>query len=223
MAAGLPARGVGAAGPDGGLPRRSRDLTPWLVGAITVLVLFVFLLYPIAKTMLSSFVPQGEALSLRNLSLSNFERFWTSPLYKSALRNSLVVSLTTTLIATLLALPAAYALARIRIDQMVEWCLLWLGIPALDLAITTFYLRGGDEAPEVALREGYASIAPLPDVSPVDFEAVVASRQLLLANSMLTTSTSQLRAMARTYLPTSVDRLQHWLETGHFTRQPPEG
>ena len=115
MAAGLPARGVGAAGPDGGLPRRSRDLTPWLVGAITVLVLFVFLLYPIAKTMLSSFVPQGEALSLRNLSLSNFERFWTSPLYKSALRNSLVVSLTTTLIATLLALPAAYALARIRI------------------------------------------------------------------------------------------------------------
>jgi len=98
-----------------------------------------------------------------------------------------------------------------------------LGIPALDLAITTFYLRGGDEAPEVALREGYASIAPLPDVSPVDFEAVVASRQLLLANSMLTTSTSQLRAMARTYLPTSVDRLQHWLETGHFTRQPPEG
>src|SRR5690606_13711815 len=90
-------------------------MTPWLVGAITVLVLFVFLLYPIAKTMLSSFVPQGEALSLRNLSLSNFERFWTSPLYKSALRNSLVVSLTTTFFATLLALPAAYAMARIRI------------------------------------------------------------------------------------------------------------
>ena len=31
------------------------------------------------------------------------------------------------------------ALARIRIDQMVEWCLLWLGIPALvNLGIIIF-------------------------------------------------------------------------------------
>src|SRR5690606_10009016 len=77
------------------LTRRGRDLTPLLVGIITVLVLFVFLVYPLAKTMLSSFVPQGEALSLGNLSLANFERFWKSPLYMSALRNSLVVSLAT--------------------------------------------------------------------------------------------------------------------------------
>ena len=62
MAAGLPARTVGGPAPsDGRLRRRSRDLTPWLVGAITVLVLFVFLLYPIAKTMLSSFVPQAKS------------------------------------------------------------------------------------------------------------------------------------------------------------------
>ena len=94
--------------------RRRRDLTPLLVGLITALVLFVFLVYPIGKTMLSSFVPQGEALSLGNLSLSNFERFWQSPLYMSALRNSLVVSLSTTFFATLLALPAAYAMARIK-------------------------------------------------------------------------------------------------------------
>ncbi|MCK0112976.1 phosphotransferase [Ornithinimicrobium sp. F0845] len=94
-----------------------------------------------------------------------------------------------------------------------------LGIPALDLAISTFYLRGDDEAPEVAMRAGYASIAPLPEVSTEDFEAIVASRQLLLANSILASSTTQLRAMARTYLPATVDRLRHWLETGHFTRQ----
>ncbi len=96
-------------------PARRRDLTPLLVGVVTALVLFVFLVYPIGKTMLSSLVPQGEALSFSNLSLGNFERFWTSPLYRSALRNSLVVSLSATLFATLLALPAAYAVARIRI------------------------------------------------------------------------------------------------------------
>lgn len=94
---------------------RRRDLTPLLVGVVTALVLFVFLVYPIGKTMLSSLVPQGEALSIANVSLGNFERFWTSPLYRSALRNSLVVSLAATLFATLLALPAAYAVARIKI------------------------------------------------------------------------------------------------------------
>lgn len=97
-----------------------------------------------------------------------------------------------------------------------------LGVPALDLAITTFYLRGGDEAPEAALRAGYAEVAPLPEILPADFEALVASRQLLLANSMLTTSTTQFREMAATYLPTSVVRLRHWLETGHFTRDVPD-
>src|SRR5690606_3202156 len=96
-------------------PPRRRDLTPLLVGVVTALVLFVFLVYPIGKTMLSSLVPQGDALAFSNLSLSNFERFWTSPLYRSALRNSLVVSLSATLFATLLALPAAYAVARIKI------------------------------------------------------------------------------------------------------------
>lgn len=96
-------------------PPRRRDLLPVVVGAVTGVILVTLLVYPIGKSLLSSFVPQGEALTLGNLTLSNFSRFFTSPLYKSALRNSVVVSLATTLIATLLALPAAYAMARVRI------------------------------------------------------------------------------------------------------------
>lgn len=95
--------------------RARRDTFPLIVGLVTGAVLLVLLVYPIGKSLLSSFVPQGEALSFGNLTLSNFERFVTSPLYKSALRNSVFVSLVTTLVATLLALPAAYAMARIRI------------------------------------------------------------------------------------------------------------
>ncbi|WP_161958478.1 phosphotransferase enzyme family protein [Ornithinimicrobium cavernae] len=98
-----------------------------------------------------------------------------------------------------------------------------LGVPALDLAISIFYLRGGDEAAETQLRAGYETVGPLPDISPDDLEALVAARQLLLANALLNSSTSQLREMARTYLPTSVDRLAHWLATGHFTRAVPSG
>src|SRR5690554_28075 len=94
---------------------RRRDWTPWIVGAITALVLGLFLLYPIGKMMLSSFVRQGDDLSIWNLTFHNFTRFFTSPLYKQAFLNSLVVSLSTTVIATLIALPAAYAVARIQI------------------------------------------------------------------------------------------------------------
>jgi iron(III) transport system permease protein len=92
-----------------------RDWTPWIVGLITAAVLGLFLLYPIGKTLLSSFVKQGDALTWSNLTFHNFTRFFTSPMYKQAFLNSLVVSVSSTVLATLLALPAAYAVARIRI------------------------------------------------------------------------------------------------------------
>jgi Ser/Thr protein kinase RdoA (MazF antagonist) len=96
-----------------------------------------------------------------------------------------------------------------------------LGLPALDLAITTFYLRGEDPALEAALTAGYADVAPLPDVDPAHFEAMVAARQLLLANALLASSTADLRQEAGSYHGVAVSRLRHWLDTGTFTRMPP--
>lgn len=93
-----------------------------------------------------------------------------------------------------------------------------LGLPVLDLAIAAFYLRGGDPAPEQALRAGYAEVAPVPEIGRADFEALVAARQLLLANSLLTITTAELRSEAERYLVVTVERLRHWLETGVFTR-----
>jgi Ser/Thr protein kinase RdoA (MazF antagonist) len=92
------------------------------------------------------------------------------------------------------------------------------GVPALDLAISTFYLRTGDGAVEDALRTGYAEVRDLPDVTDEQFEALVASRQLLLANSLLSSSTASLRADAADYLDVTVARLREWHATGRFTR-----
>ncbi|GEK79458.1 phosphotransferase enzyme family protein [Agrococcus baldri] len=94
-----------------------------------------------------------------------------------------------------------------------------LGLPVLDLAISTFYLRGQDPVLEAALREGYAAVAPLPVIEAADFEALVASRQLLLANAMLAMSTAELRARSAEYAQTSIGRLRRWLDTGAFTRE----
>ncbi|GAA5160110.1 phosphotransferase enzyme family protein [Ornithinimicrobium tianjinense] len=96
-----------------------------------------------------------------------------------------------------------------------------LGTPAYDLSVTTFYLRRGDGATEESVRAGYAEVAPLPHAAGDDFEAMVASRQLLLGNDLLGSSTAALRAQSQTYLVRSVDRLRHWLETGHFSLTPP--
>lgn len=100
-----------------------------------------------------------------------------------------------------------------------------LGVPALDLAICAFYLRGGEDEGvlEDALREGYAAVRPLPDVAWADHEALVAARQLLLANSLLASTTANQRSEAEAYLRITGDRLRHWLGTGRFTRAVPAG
>lgn len=95
-----------------------------------------------------------------------------------------------------------------------------LGVPALDLAVATFYLRDGtmeSAAVERALREGYAEIAELPDIDEVAFEGLIACRQLLLANSLLTSSNAEFRAESLPYLEVTLDRLGRFLETGRFT------
>jgi Ser/Thr protein kinase RdoA (MazF antagonist) len=94
-----------------------------------------------------------------------------------------------------------------------------IGMPIVDLAVATFYLRRGDHALEDSLRAGYAEIAELPPGGE-HLEALVASRQLLLANSLLTTSTSRWRAQAVEYLSTTVARLTHWMGSGTFLLDP---
>jgi Ser/Thr protein kinase RdoA (MazF antagonist) len=94
-----------------------------------------------------------------------------------------------------------------------------VGAPVLDLAIATFYVRDSDPAVERALREGYAEVAPLP-IGTEHVEALLGARQLLLANSLLTTTTAQWRSRAVEYLGTTVERLARWTATGRFVLDP---
>jgi Ser/Thr protein kinase RdoA (MazF antagonist) len=93
-----------------------------------------------------------------------------------------------------------------------------LGVPLLDLAIATFYLRDGHDEREQALQAGYAEVRPLPDADPNHLEGLIAARQLLLANTLLASGTASLRNDARDYLGVTVRRLQAWFETGRFVR-----
>lgn len=95
-----------------------------------------------------------------------------------------------------------------------------LALPAVDLAVATFYLRDGEPSREAALREGYAAVRPLPEEPPEHVEAFVAARQLLLANSLLASTTAGLRADAERYLEIARARLRGWLDAGRFVLDP---
>ncbi len=95
--------------------RRRIDWLPYAIGALTIFVLVAFLLYPIVKTVMFSFVKSGEELAFANLTLDNFRRFVEASTYQNALWHSIEVGVLTTIVSTMLALPAAYAMARVPI------------------------------------------------------------------------------------------------------------
>lgn len=91
------------------------DFTPAIVLTLVFLVLVLFLIYPIGKMLIMSFIEQDEPITLKNLTLYNFSRFFTSKLYISSMLNSLKVSIAAVLVAILLGLPLAYIMSRIDI------------------------------------------------------------------------------------------------------------
>ena len=93
----------------------SRDRGPLVLGVLVAAVAIVFLIYPLANGMLLAFVKNGEDPGWASLTLANFARFFTTVSYKRALWNSIYSGLAATLIATALALPMAYSVARIEL------------------------------------------------------------------------------------------------------------
>ena len=98
-----------------GAATRKIDLLPYVVGLLTIFVLVVFMIYPILKTTMASFVENGQELALSNLTLVNFEKFIEGATFTKALWHSITVGVLTCVVSTALALPAAYAVARVTI------------------------------------------------------------------------------------------------------------
>jgi Ser/Thr protein kinase RdoA (MazF antagonist) len=94
-----------------------------------------------------------------------------------------------------------------------------IAVPLLDLAITTYYLRGSPTGPpgiEDLLLEGYAEVEGVPPYTNEQFEGLVASRNLLLLNDVLANTTASIRGMTPRYLRNSVRKLRHYLDTGSY-------
>jgi Ser/Thr protein kinase RdoA (MazF antagonist) len=95
-----------------------------------------------------------------------------------------------------------------------------IGVPLLDLAIAAYYQRP-DDSLETAMLEGYQSVASLPEFSSAEYEAVVAGRNLLLLNDLVTNTNAKLRALLPQYAANSIKKLRAYLETGVFRHDVP--
>lgn len=94
------------------------------------------------------------------------------------------------------------------------------GVPTQDLAISAYYLRD-DARREQWWLEGYAQERSLPVFSTDEYEAVVASRNLVLANDLVTTAHATYRGWLPRYLSNTVARMRNYLETGRYLANAP--
>ncbi|MFM2073185.1 MAG: hypothetical protein RLZZ623_3449 [Actinomycetota bacterium] len=90
-----------------------------------------------------------------------------------------------------------------------------IGMPMQDLAMSAYYLRPRADR-EAAMLEGYTQLRPLPVFTAEQYEAMVASRSLVLLNEVLTITTADIRAMLPYFIPDTVAKLRSYLDTGVF-------
>jgi Ser/Thr protein kinase RdoA (MazF antagonist) len=90
-----------------------------------------------------------------------------------------------------------------------------IGYEIQDLTVTNFYLRY-EEGRDNLVLAGYESIKPLPKYKAEQFEAIMASRQLLLLNDLLDANTAEEIAFIPEYIEITKLRLDNYLRNGRF-------
>jgi Ser/Thr protein kinase RdoA (MazF antagonist) len=90
-----------------------------------------------------------------------------------------------------------------------------MGYEIQDLANSVFYMRDEPKF-EVALREGYQSVAALPEATELEFEQLLAARTVLLLNDLLNTKNAELYAFIPEYAGKVLWRLQNLRDTGRY-------
>lgn len=93
-----------------------------------------------------------------------------------------------------------------------------LGYPAMDIAVSLFYLRRYANGPELeaAYREGLGQPIEEFGFDEADCETLIAARGLGLANELYAMTTADLIALAPKYAAATETRLRHFLKTGKF-------
>jgi Ser/Thr protein kinase RdoA (MazF antagonist) len=85
-----------------------------------------------------------------------------------------------------------------------------IGLPVQDLATAIYYLDTPEQ--DEALRAGYSTVAPLPEMSERDLEVFLIQRRVILLNYLYETTNEEHRAMIPEYLEESLRRMVKFLK-----------
>ena len=83
--------------------------------SVSLLILLVFIVYPLLNVFGLSLVPRGIDFSFSAITFDNFQRLGTSSLFRGAIVNSIILTLWVVAITTVVGVIYAYILARVRI------------------------------------------------------------------------------------------------------------
>jgi Ser/Thr protein kinase RdoA (MazF antagonist) len=83
------------------------------------------------------------------------------------------------------------------------------GLPLQDLATAIYYLDTPEQ--DAALKEGYASVAPLPKYSQQDMGMLLLQRRIVLLNYLYETTNAEHRSMLPEYLEETLRRVEKFL------------
>ena len=122
-----------------------KDFTPYLVFAIPLTFMAIFLIYPMAITLMRAFMPAGNKLIAGTFSLQGFTKFFESVMYQKALANSFIVSLSVTLLCIVIGVPMGYFVARVKMpgkNMMLSLGILPIIMPSFVGAFTWVILLG---------------------------------------------------------------------------------
>lgn len=91
-----------------------KDFSKYLVFAIPLVFLAVFLLYPMLTTLVRAFMAPADDLAFHGWSLEGFRQFIDVKLYRKSLYNSFIVSFSVTALSLLIGIPMGYFVARVK-------------------------------------------------------------------------------------------------------------
>jgi iron(III) transport system permease protein len=103
---------------------------PIVIGAMAFLFLGLFLLYPLWGVLSASFqTPDGASITL-----GNYSKVLSRSFYRTSVTNTLTIGLVATLTTTLMAVPLAFAIARLHVPGK----LLLIALTTLPLVLPSF-------------------------------------------------------------------------------------
>ena len=113
-----------------------RLVYPYLVwaGILIVLPMLIILFY--------AFTVEGNSLIHINLSIQNFVRFFSDPIFINVLLRSLKLAFITTIICILIGYPAAYFIASLKPNSQTLMVLLVTAPQLINMLVRTYAWRG---------------------------------------------------------------------------------